>query len=146
LKAATEAASQKGFITTILGRVQRFNLWEPPGNYDRQYAPLPRERALATYGDRITRAFTYAALNRVLQGSAADLMKKSMVDIWEAGVCRELGAPLVTVHDELDWSVPRNPAAQSAIDTAKRIMETCITLRVPIIAEREVGASWGECK
>jgi DNA polymerase I-like protein with 3'-5' exonuclease and polymerase domains len=145
LKAATEAAQQKGFVTTILHRIQRFNLWEPPGNYTRQYAPLPRDRALAEYGDRIVRAFTYAALNRVLQGSAADLMKKAMVDIFEAGICNELGAPLITVHDELDWSVPRNPVARVAVDLAKRIMETCITLRVPIIAEREEGPSWGEC-
>jgi DNA polymerase I-like protein with 3'-5' exonuclease and polymerase domains len=146
LKAATEAAQQKGFVTTILHRIQRFNLWEPPGNYDRKYQPLPRAQAVAAYGDRVVRAFTYAALNRVLQGSAADLMKKSMVDIFEAGVCNELGAPLITVHDELDWSVPRTAGALAAIDAAKRIMETCIKLRVPILAEREEGSSWGTCK
>ena len=145
-EAASKAAQRQGVVRTVLGRVQRFHLWEPAGNYDRKFSPLPRERAVAEYGEGIVRAFTYAALNRVLQGSAADLMKKAMVAIWEAGLCDELGAPLVTVHDELDWSAPARPAARAALDEAKRLMGSCLKIRVPILAERKEGASWGACE
>jgi DNA polymerase I-like protein with 3'-5' exonuclease and polymerase domains len=144
---ATMRANERGFITTIYGRRQRFNLWEPYGNYTRIHTPLPYDEAKERYGSRITRAFTYAALNRVLQGSAADQMKKAMVDVWESGICDSdiLGAPLVTVHDELDVSAPETPAGEEALMEMKRLMEEAITLKVPVIAELERGPSWGEC-
>ncbi len=108
--------------------------------------PLPRAEALKKHGQRIVRAFTYAALNRVLQGSAADLMKKATADIWESGICDVLGPPLVTVHDELGVSIPRTPAGDRAALELKRLMEVAVPLSVPVIAELKRGASWGECK
>ncbi len=143
---ATKRAGARGYVTTVLKRRQRFPLWEPPNNYSREHRPLPREEALKEYGPNIMRAFTYAALNRVLQGSAADLMKKAMVDVWESGICDVLGAPLVTVHDELGASIPPTPAGNAAILELKRLMEVAVPLRVPVIAELERGPSWGECK
>ena len=107
--------------------------------------PLPREAALAAYGSSMQRSMTYAALNRELQGSAADHIKKAMVDCWEAGLQSALGAFLVTVHDEQGASVPRTPAGREAIAEVNRIMETCIVVRVPVLADASVGPNWGEC-
>jgi DNA polymerase I-like protein with 3'-5' exonuclease and polymerase domains len=143
---AADWGTRRGFVTTVLGRRQRFPLWEPWRNKNRVLPPLPREQALARYGQDIKRAFTYTALNRKLQGSAADLMKKSMVEAHRAGVFGPLGAPLLTVHDELDISVPRTKEAQEAAAELKRISETCITLKVPLIVDAERGKSWGDCK
>jgi len=148
---AQRRAAERGYIKTVLGRFARFPLWEPASNgrkkmKDRVPA-LPRGRAEKEYpGEVLVRAHTYTAMNRLFQLGSADLMKKAMVDIWDAGCCGILGAPLLTVHDELDWSVPKTMAGDAAAKEVKRLMETAITLRVPIIAEAERGAHWGECK
>ena len=68
-----------------------------------------------------------------------DVMKKAMVDIWEAG----LGTPLLTVHDELDWSMANTPAGREAIAHAKHIMTTCVDLKIPLMVDEEVGDTWG---
>ena len=143
LKSAMRRAERQGYVETVLGRRQRFSLWEPTGRTG--MTPLPREAALAAYGPSLQRSMTYAALNRELQGSAADHIKKAMVDCWEAGLQSALGAFLVTVHDEQGASVPRTPAGREAIAEVKRIMETCIALRVPVLADASVGPNWGEC-
>jgi len=149
---AMKWANRRGFIETLLGRRQRFPLYEPSfGNYgDERKPPLPYEAALAKYGPRIKRAWTYMALNRKLQASAADVMKKAMVDGWEAGVFSPtvLGAPLLTIHDELDNSKPRNRIGEEAMVTLKRIMEIGFkdVLRVPIVCDRETGPNWGYAK
>ena len=87
--------------------------------------------------------FTHKALNALLQGGNADIMKLAMVMIWESGVCNVLGAPLLTVHDELDWSKPKTTIAEEAMREVHHIMETCVKIRVPIIAARETGPDWG---
>jgi DNA polymerase-1 len=107
---------------------------------------LPEAAARAKWGDAIKRAFTHKALNRVLQGSAADLMKKAMRDIWRSGVYRFLPVAHLTVHDELDHSGDRSKQANQAIREVKEIMETALQLKVPIIATEERGPNWGECK
>lgn len=90
--------------------------------------------------------FTFAALNGLLQGGAADVMKRAMQIIWKSGVCSVLGAPLLTVHDELDWSVPRTKEAHEAMLEVHQIMQTCVKLKIPLLCEREVGANWGSLK
>lgn len=141
---ADRRAQQRGYIVTLLGRRQRFPQWEPVRNYERKPA-YERERALREYGPAIRRAFTYRALNRVLQGSAADIMKKAMVDIFESGACSVLGAPLITVHDELDWSVPASKEAAEATAHVRHLMSDAVKLRVPVLVEADTGANWGEC-
>ena len=145
-EAAERVALNRGYTKTLLGRRSRFDLWESRKWDDMQKedaVPLHRDAALTTWGPNIRRAYAYRALNRMLQGSAADIMKKAMVDIWESGICDVLGAPLLTVHDELDWSAPRTPEAQEALKEAHYIMEHCVELRVPLYAERETGNDWG---
>lgn len=143
---ASQIAKTRGYVLTILKRRQRFNLWEPFDNPNRMHPALPQGAAFERYGKRIKRAFVHAALNRVLQASAADQMKKAMVDIWESGVCDVIGAPLVTVHDELGVSVPDTQTGRDAWKEATRIMENAIELKVPVIAEAELGPNWGACK
>jgi DNA polymerase I-like protein with 3'-5' exonuclease and polymerase domains len=141
--AASQMAAQRGYTRTLLGRRRRFELWEPR-QWDKDAEACGKEAATAAWGVGIRRAYTHKALNSILQGGAADIMKQAMVDIWKAGVCKVLGAPLVTVHDELGWSAADTPQAQEALAECQRIMETCVTLRVPLRAEREEGPSWGQ--
>jgi DNA polymerase I-like protein with 3'-5' exonuclease and polymerase domains len=128
-------------MTTILGRRSRFDLFEPVGRYGDDRAPgLPFEQAVRFYG-RVQRGMTHKALNRKLQGSAADLMKYAMLKCWEDGLFAETGVPRLTVHDELDFSDPGAP--DSVWAEVKRTLETALPLRVPVVAEMEVGADWG---
>jgi DNA polymerase I-like protein with 3'-5' exonuclease and polymerase domains len=142
LRKAAEWAQRRGFVTTILNRRGRFPLWEP-ADYDTKGVALPRAKALAAYGSYIKRAGTHAALSRKLQGSAADHIKKGMVDIWEAGICNVLGPLLLTVHDENDWSKPRTAAAAEAAREARHLLENAIKISVPVTAEVKIGANWG---
>ena len=143
-KAVSAKADETGFIHTIMGRRSRFPLWEP-ADWDQYGDPLPYKQALKQYG-KIKRAKTYKATNSLFQNNAADLMKLAMVKQYEDGVHDVLGAPLLTVHDELGQSRPQTPEGEKAIQHIKHVMETCMELRVPIIAERESGKNWGECK
>lgn len=89
----------------------------------------------------------HKALNALIQGSAADIMKKAMVLIWESGVCDVIGAPHLTVHDELDGSyVKGDPKHEEALAEVKNIMENCHKFRIPIRADGETGANWGAAK
>lgn len=139
---ASDWAQQHGFVRTVLMRRRRFPLWEKRWGRTRG---LPRDQALAEYGHDIKRASTKNALSGKLQGSSADLMKKTMVDAWDAGIFHTLGAPLLTVHDELDLSVPRTAEGQEAARELQRIGETCIPIRVPVRIECDRGENWGSC-
>ena len=92
------------------------------------------------------RAFTHAALNARIQGSAADIMKLSMVNIWESGICDVLGAPHLTVHDELCGSYRDHKAGREALRELKHIMENCIELLVPLKVDATTGPNWGSCE
>lgn len=143
--ATAAEAAELGFITTILGRRSRFDLWEPKGRRNDGKPALPLDRAIHEYGD-IKRAFTHKALNRRLQGSSADMMKVSMLQCWEDGVFDATGVPLLTVHDELDFSDPGTPESDAGFAEVKRIMECCMPLRVPVVADEEFGPDWGHVK
>lgn len=137
-----ELAESQGYVTTISGRRQHFPFWEPSDKYLRRPA-LPYEQALDRYGPKIQRSRTYAALNRDMQGSGADIMKKAMVDAYEAGVFNVIGPFLLTVHDELDMSKPRTKAGDEAVMEVKRCMEQCFKLKVPLVCDRDTGPNWG---
>ena len=84
-------------------------------------------------------------MNARLQGDAADLMKTAMADSWDAGVFDDdmLGAPHLTVHDELDGSDNNSSHSNEALAELKNIMETCVSLLVPIKADGGTGPNWG---
>lgn len=130
---ATKQASDHGQIRTLLGRRCRFPLWEPltfgVGK------PLPHAEAIKEYGPRIKRAFTYKALNRLIQGSAADQTKKAMLDCYKEGL-----TPMLTVHDELCFNIE----SQEQADKIKEIMETGVPLKVPSKIDVDIKPDWGE--
>ena len=132
---ATQQGSTKGQIRTLLGRKCRFHLWEPRSfGYNK---PLPHDQAQAEYGMGIRRAFTYKALNKLIQGSAADQTKQAMADCYKEGLL-----PLLTVHDELCFSIESDEQAARI----KNIMENGLNdvLLVPSRVDQELGDNWGE--
>jgi DNA polymerase I-like protein with 3'-5' exonuclease and polymerase domains len=140
VKAMTEGtanrAKEKEFIRTLLGRKCRFHLWEPVAYGI--HKPLPKKQAEDEYGPGPIRpAFTYRALNRLIQGSAADQTKKAMIDVFKEGI-----TPLIQVHDELDISVYSEEQKQKVIE----IMRDAVPLKVPSKVDCEIGPSWGEVK
>ena len=145
---ADRLAANRGYVKTIMGRRCRYNLWEPSNNWDTGFPGLSREEALIQYGDNICRSKTYKALNSIIQGSAAELLKAAMVKIHEEGAADLFnGSPLVTVHDELGFSSPGGPEADEALKRISECMRTAIPgIRVPVLSGTERGPSWGEAK
>ena len=127
-------AMDRGYIKTFAGRHCRFNLWED--RYKRTM-PLPFEEAKERYGDTLKRSYTYKALNRLIQGSAADMTKLAMLGLWEEGI-----VPHLQVHDEVDISIENTLQGKRIVE----IMENCVKLTVPLLVDMEVGPSWGEIK
>jgi DNA polymerase I-like protein with 3'-5' exonuclease and polymerase domains len=133
---AMDQAQKNGVIRTWLGRKCRFDMWEPR-SYGYNKA-LPLEQAAKEYGGKgmIRRAFTYKALNRLIQGSSADQTKKAMVDCYAAGL-----TPMLTVHDELCFSIDDPEEVNTILD----IMTTCVEgLNVPFEVDAELGDNWGQ--
>ena len=145
LNLAMAVAEKRGHVHTLAGRRRRFNTYEPRKWQAGKFAK-PHAEALHEYGTNIKRAFTYKALNAIVQGSGADVMKKAMVDIHQSGVCDVIGVPMLTVHDELDFSADGSAAHQEALREVKHLMETAFTVKVPLIVDVEMGPSWGQVK
>jgi len=129
-------AQERGYIRTIGGRLCRFNMWEPAnGSWD---MPVEgRAAALDKWGGQVRRAFTHKALNRLIQGSAADMTKLAMRNLWQEGI-----VPLHQMHDELDFSFETKKQADQCIE----IMEQCLPLSVPIVVDAEFGKTWADAK
>ena len=125
-------AQDSGRIRTLLGRMCRFPLWEP--SYFGIHKPLKHEDALREHGPGIRRAFTYKALNKLIQGSAADMIKKAMVDLHKEKII-----PLIQIHDELNISIENEEQKNKVIE----IMEEAVALKVPNKVDYEVGEHWG---
>ena len=136
MNSTSRDASNKGEIQTILGRVCRFDKWEEsaytPG---RLKVPMTWEEAHSKYGDRIRRAFTYKALNKLIQGSAADMTKKAMLDLYNEKII-----PHIQINDELDLSVESDKQAKKIID----IMQNAVKLHIPNKVDYESGKNWGD--
>jgi DNA polymerase I-like protein with 3'-5' exonuclease and polymerase domains len=128
-------ASKNGFLTTIQGRRCRFDLWESELEWGKK--ALPEEEAEREYGKKTKkRARTYKALNKLIQGSAADQIKTAMVHLHREGYVSH-----IQVHDELDFSV----ASDADKAKIKEIMETCLPkLEVPSKVDVECGDNWGD--
>ena len=122
-----------GFVRSLLGRKCRFDLWEP--NLFLSARALPKDEAHIEYGDNIKRAYTYKALNRLIQSSAADQTKAAMAAVYK----EKNKIPLVQIHDELAFSV-------ASADEAKElciIMEQALQLEVPSPSDISLGPNWG---
>jgi DNA polymerase-1 len=112
-----KVALRRGYIKTFLGRRARL---------------ISKDKA-------------YTMFCRLISGSAADLMKKSMYDIDKAGIFDVL-YPHLTVHDELDVSIPKTKEGIEAFVEMDHIMNSCIKLKVPIKTEAEIGPNWADIK
>jgi DNA polymerase I-like protein with 3'-5' exonuclease and polymerase domains len=130
----SQFAQTSGSIGTLLGRRCRFNKWEP-ATFG-MHTPMTFEEAERTYGrGRIRRAMTYKALNKLIQGSAADMTKKAMLDLYNEGII-----PHIQIHDELDISVIDDNHAKKIVE----IMENAVTLAIPNKVDYESGETWGD--
>jgi DNA polymerase I-like protein with 3'-5' exonuclease and polymerase domains len=134
MNSTSKHAQTSGSIGTLLGRRCRFDKWEP--NQFGMHKAMSFEEAERTYGrGRIRRAYTYKALNKLIQGSAADMTKKAMLDLYKEGII-----PHIQIHDELDISIASEEQAKKIIE----IMENAVTLSVPNKVDYESGNTWGD--
>jgi len=145
MAAVADEAAEFGYIRTITGRKAYFDTFVPRGQ-NGQIA-LPYEQALYQRGYDIERDGLYKAINYKIQGSAADVMKKAMVDGWRAGIFDVTGVPRLTVHDELVFSVQeKTPLVQEAFREFLHMAETGFPFRVPVSFEADYGNTWGNAK
>ena len=154
-------AKQNKLLFTLHDRFCRFDRWEttnkewnPETNRFNEVPLYTKEQAMeafkaemldkykenkidANYMDYFERyytpAFTYKALNRLIQGSAADMTKKAMVDLHEKGI-----VPHIQIHDELCFSITDHEP-----ELIKSIMEQTIPLEVKNKVDFESGLNWG---
>jgi DNA polymerase-1 len=122
-----ELAKTQGYVETLMGRRRRVPELESKNWNIRQF------------GERV-------AQNTPIQGTAADLMKKAMLDVQSALDAESNGARmLLQVHDELLLEVP-----EAEVDAVRELvvarMEGAVELKVPLVAESGVGGNWYECK
>jgi DNA polymerase I-like protein with 3'-5' exonuclease and polymerase domains len=118
----TKDGAQKEFKSTIVdiykeGKIPKDYM----KNFDKHYKP----------------AFTYKALNRLIQGSAADMTKRAMVNLYEQGIL-----PQIQIHDELCLSIKNDKEAA----VVKNVMENAIPLIVNNKVNYKKGKNWGTIK
>ena len=131
-KLCEKTAQHHGEISTLLGRRCRFNRFSPRGQYG--VAALPLEEAQKKWSRlELERAYTYRALNRLIQGSAADQCKAAMASLRSKGI-----VPKITIHDEI--------CASGDEETLKEIidsMENAVEMQVPFKVDASMGDTWG---
>lgn len=114
---------EEGYVCTILGR--------------RRYIPdlNSRNRKLAQMAER-------AALNAPIQGSAADIIKLAMLNLYKEIVAQRLKSRIVLqVHDELLLDCPRDEI-KLLIPVVRKVMEEAFSLSVPLKVDVKVGSNW----
>ena len=107
---------------------------QSPGKYEE----LNEQEREGWFKQYFTPAFTYKALNRLVQGSAADMTKKAMVLLYEKGI-----VPHIQIHDELCVSIPKDNETWT---TVQKIMEQAIKLEINNKVDYEFGPNWGIVK
>ncbi len=127
-------AGDRGWIRTLGGRLCRFDFWEPYGA--RKPAIQGRSAAAVAYpSQRLKRAYTHKAMNRLIQGSAADQTKKAMLMMYQAGIL-----PMLQMHDELCLTVSESKEWK----IAQECMIEAHQLEVPVVVDCEFGTTWGD--
>ena len=127
IAATLKQAYEKGFVET-LGGFKRYVL------------------ELRSSNMTVRRAGERFAVNSPIQGTAADIIKKAMVEISEKLKVKSQKTKMVLqVHDELVFEVPENELKQVA-PIIKEAMEETFPLSVPLAVELKVGRNWGEMK
>lgn len=134
-----QRAGSAGKIRTILNRHCRFNLWEPQGIGIGRRPLLWEEAQKKWKNQNLRRAFTYKALNRLIQASAADQTKQSMVDLYDQGII-----PMLQMHDELDFSLADTKGYKRHV--IEETMLHSVELQVPSKIDVAFGINWGAAK
>lgn len=154
-----KVADQRGYIRMIDGTRGRFDRWEPRWlDYKKVRAIQDERKSMGLplfdtapcdidtanerrndpdhpwFSQRLRRAFTHKAMNKLIQGSAARQMKRAMRECW-----RERIIPLLQMHDELDLSVAQPKVAERV----GQIMRDVIKLVIPVKTDIEYGVNWG---
>ena len=131
-------AQKKGSVKTFLGRRCRFDLWEP--RTFGSFKAYPHDRAVEEYGQHtpLQRSGTYKALNRLIQGSAADQTKKAMIDLYNEGI-----VPMIQIHDELAISLDGSEEQKKKVI---EIMENALDLSIPSKVDVAIADNWGEAQ
>lgn len=129
-----EVATERGYVKTVLGRRRRFNQWEAV-NWTKSRGKTMRDKEAAEkeWG-RVRRSMVHKALNSIVQGSAADQMKKAMLALREEGVKMR-----ITLYDETGSSLTDPSQAR----LVKEVMENAIPFTVPHYVDLQVGDNWG---
>jgi DNA polymerase-1 len=118
-----EKARETGTVRTLLGRLRRL----PDLNARNFQIRMEAERQ---------------ARNTPIQGSAADLIKKAMIDLdRELGERRLKTRLILQIHDELLLEVP-DAEAEEALALVRRVMESALALDVPLVADARLGRTW----
>jgi DNA polymerase-1 len=118
-------ARRTGVVRTLLGRLRRL-----PDLHAKSFPVRMEAERQAT--------------NTPIQGSAADLIKKAMVDLdRELGARRLRSRLILQIHDELLLEVPEDEA-EVARDLVKDVMEKALPLDVPLVVDARLGANWAE--
>ena len=115
-KAIMRKGEGRGYVRTLSGRRQR----------------MPLDRG------------SYKLVNYLIQGSAADLLKKGLVDAWDAGVFKVLKLH-AQIHDEVVFSIPKTKEGYEACKKLYECMSNAYHLRIPIGVDTEIGPDWGHC-
>ena len=127
LESLENSASKTGFIRTILGRKISID------------GILSNVRSESSSGKRKSK-------NAPMQGSAAEIMKKAMVDVYELIENNFPETKIINqIHDELIFEVPVSLVKEFCAE-AKRTMESVVKLDVPLTVDVEMGPSWGQAK
>ena len=88
-----------------------------------------------------------AAVNLPIQGTAADILKKAMIDVHAAlpSVAGGRARMILTVHDELLFEAPKEAADETA-SAVRELMESAVKLNVPVTVDVGIGENWKEAK
>lgn len=127
METTREFAKEHGFVTTVFDR--------------RLYLPDIK----ATNGARRAGA-ERAAINAPMQGTAADIIKKAMIAVskWMNGLEDKSDvAMIMQVHDELVFEI-KNDKVEKYVKEINHLMESCVSLDVPLVVEAGVGKNWDE--
>jgi DNA polymerase-1 len=127
MKEIVDSAKQNGYVTTLFGR-RRYLPELNAGNFN-----------VRAYGERL-------ALNTPIQGSAADIIKIAMVNVFNELSNRHLKSKLILqVHDELIIDTAKEEIKEVA-QILKKGMEEAVKLKVPLEVEVKQGNNWYETK
>ena len=111
-----EVGQKRGYVRTLSGRRQR----------------MPLDKG------------AYKLINYLIQGSAADILKKGIVDAWEKGVFNVLKLH-AQIHDEVVFSIPKTKEGYRACKMLHECMVNAYSLKIPLGVDTEIGPDWGHC-